>query len=193
MLGLRLATDPRWAELAENDLPAALSDHAYCEQKAASHAISLILQYPQHSDLVAEMARVAQEEMAHFAQVHHHLLKRGWALGPPQKDAYVNQLAGFIGKGTGPEALLLDRLLFSAMIEARSCERFRILSERVHDAELAAFYRELLASEAEHYTLFLGFARSLCGREVADRRWDAWLAFEATLLPQYNRSPAMHG
>lgn len=193
MLGLHLPTDRRWAYLAENDLKELLIDHAYCEQKAASNAISLIVQFPEFSELVQAMSAVAQEEMTHFAQVHQHLLKRGWELGRERKDAYVRELYKFIDKGSGRDKLLLDRLLFAAIVEARSCERFRILADTITDKELSEFYRELMISEANHYTVFLGFARKLCGRECADIRWSQWLAYETEVIQHYGVSPTMHG
>lgn len=193
MLGLQLPTDPRWAQLAKCNLQALLTDHAYCEQKAASNAISLIVQFPEYAELVTEMASIAQEELAHFAAVHEKILERGWQLGHEQKDAYVNELYAFIRKGQGRDTLLLDRLLFAAMVEARSCERFRMLAETVADADLANFYHELMVSEANHYTIFLGFARQYAGRDTADARWKEWLSHESQVIQRYNAAPTMHG
>lgn len=193
MLGLKLSTDPRWAELAQTDLREVLTDHAYCEQKAASNAISLIIGWPELPDLVSTMARIAQEEMLHFEQVHAHILVRGWVLGRERKDAYVNDLFAFIHKGGSRSTQLLDRLLFAAMVEARSCERFRLLSTTVADAELRQFYHDLMASEAEHYTTFLGLARTHCGRETTDARWQQWLAYEGEVIQRYGNTATMHG
>ena len=191
MLGLQLPTDPRWVELVRTDLREVLTDHAYCEQKAASNAISLIVHYPELSELVSTMAQIAQEELAHFEQVHAHILARGWVLGPERKDSYVNELLAFARRGQGRAAQLTDRLCFAAMVEARSCERFRVLSTHIGDAELAEFYRTLMISEAQHYTTFLGLARRY-GQDV-DTRWPEWLAHEAQVIARYGVAPTMHG
>src|SRR6188768_245378 len=158
MLGLKLPTDPRWVDLVEQDLGAILSDHAWCEQKAASNAISMIVRYPEQLALVQELTRIAQEEITHFGMVVERIKERGLTLEPERKDHYVNELLTFVRKDGSREDRLVDRLLFSAMIEARSCERFKMLSERVGDERLRAFYRELMISEAGHYTTFIGFA-----------------------------------
>jgi tRNA-(ms[2]io[6]A)-hydroxylase len=143
--------------------------------------------------LVQQMSQIVQEEMAHFAQVHHHIVARGWVLGRERKDPYVNELLQFVRKQAGPQALLMDKLLFAAMIEARSCERFRLLTEVLADAELKAFYAELMASEATHYVTFLNLARQHCGREATDARWQAWLAYEAVVISHYGAQATMHG
>ena len=193
MLGLQLPTDPRWTELVHNDLPALLTDHAWCEQKAASNAISMIVRYPELSALVQELTRIAQEELDHFGQVVARIHARGWVLGPERKDNYVNELFQFIQKDGSREERLVDRLLFSAMIEARSCERFKLLSEQAADEELRTFYRELMVSEAGHYTTFIGFARTYGGRVDVDGRWRDFLAFEAQVVARYGKAPTMHG
>jgi tRNA-(ms[2]io[6]A)-hydroxylase len=193
MLGLQLPTDPRWAELVRQDLPELLTDHAWCEQKAASNAISLIVRHPELSELVAELIRIAQEELEHFRRVVEKIHARGWVLGPERKDHYVNELAQFIRKDGTREERLVDRLLFSAMIEARSCERFKVLTEGVDDAELKAFYRELMISEAGHYTTFIGFARRYGDRVDVDARWKEYLAYEANVVASYGKAPTMHG
>ena len=193
MLGLKLATDPRWAELVDQDLGAILSDHAWCEQKAASNAISMIVRYPENIGLVQELTRIAQEEITHFGMVVDRIQERGLALEPERKDHYVNQLLTFVRKDGSKEDRLVDRLLLSAMIEARSCERFKMLSERISDDGLRAFYRELMVSEAGHYTTFIGFARA-CGAGIdVDARWQEFLSFEAELITNYGRLPTMHG
>jgi tRNA-(ms[2]io[6]A)-hydroxylase len=193
MLGLKLSTDPRWVHLAQNNLPELLTDHAYCEQKAASNAISLIVAYPEHAVLVQTMADIVQEEMAHFKAVHDRILERGWTLGPSRKDDYVNELYAYIKKGAGREETLMERLLFAAMIEARSCERFKMLSETVADAELAQFYHDLMASEARHYTTFLNLARQLCPHYDVEARWQEWLRHEADIMARYSVRERMHG
>ncbi len=193
MLGLKLPTDPRWAELVDQDLGAILSDHAWCEQKAASNAISMIVRYPEQLALVQELTRIAQEEITHFGMVVDRIKERGLALEPERKDHYVNQLLTFVRKDGSREERLVDRLLFSAMIEARSCERFKMLSERISDEGLRAFYRELMVSEAGHYTTFIGFARASGDDIDVDARWQEFLAFEAELITNYGRTPTMHG
>lgn len=193
MLGLKLPTDPRWVDIAEANLPEILTDHAYCEQKAASTAISLIIKYPECSDLVSAMTDLAREEMEHFQRVHDLILKRGWVLGRERKDDYVNELFKFVRTGYSHHIVMVDRLLFSAMVEARSCERFRILSEGIQDQELAAFYKELMISEAGHYTLFIGFARKYANGVDVDKRWKEFLVYEADLISRYGKKETMHG
>jgi tRNA-(ms[2]io[6]A)-hydroxylase len=193
MLGLKLPTDPRWAELAKTNLSEVLTDHAWCEQKAASNAISTIVRYPELTDLVEELTRISLEEMEHFGMVHAKIKERGWVLGPERKDPYVHDLAAFIKKGGTREQQLVDRLLFAAMIEARSCERFRMLSETVDDADLRNFYRELMISEAGHYTTFIQFARQYGGKIDVDQRWKEFLEYEASLMSKYGRKETMHG
>jgi tRNA-(ms[2]io[6]A)-hydroxylase len=193
MLGLQLPTDPRWAQLVRQDLPELLTDHAWCEQKAASNAISMIVRYPELSELVAELTRIAQEELEHFGQVVDRIHARGWTLGPERKDHYVNELMQFVRKEGGREERLVDRLLFSAMIEARSCERFKLLTQECDDPELRAFYRDLMESEAGHYATFIGFARAYGGRVDVDQRWREFLAYEAEVVSRYGKAPTMHG
>jgi tRNA-(ms[2]io[6]A)-hydroxylase len=195
MLRLKHATDPRWADLVEKDLSEVLTDHAYCEQKAASTAISLIVKFPEYPELVQEMSALAQEEMEHFQRVHAIILQRGYQLGQERKDEYVNELLGFLKKGNSKAGQLVEKLLFAGMIEARSCERFRVLSEHIEDQELALFYRELMASEAGHHTMFLKLARKFgipAGIDV-DARWEEFLQFEASLIQRYEQSARIHG
>lgn len=193
MLGLQLPTDPRWAELVKQDLRALLIDHAWCEQKAASNAISMITRHPENGELVAELMRIAQEELDHFRQVVERIHARGWALGPERKDDYVNELMGFVRKDGTREERLVDRLLFSAMIEARSCERFKLLTEECPDEELRVFYRELMESEAGHYATFIGFARSVAPRMDVEARWKAFLEYEAEVVGRYGKTATIHG
>ena len=193
MLGLQLPTDPRWAELVKTDLAELLTDHAWCELKAASNVMSMIVRYPDLSELVAELTRIGQEELAHFGQVQEKITARGWTLGHERKDHYVNELLLFVRKDGGREERLVDRLLFSAMIEARSCERFKMLSEEAEDEDLRTFYRELMISEAGHYTTFIGFARRYGGKVDVDARWKEFLAYEAEVVGRYSKAPTMHG
>jgi len=194
MLGLKLETDPKWAKIVETNIPEVLTDHAWCEQKAASNAISIVVGWPHHSDLVDTMLSIAKEELGHFELVHTKIKERGLILGPERKDSYVNELFKFIRKGLSKEQALTDRLLFAAMVEARSCERFRVLSEYVNDEDLSRFYRELMISEANHYTTFIGFARRYGSMfEDVNSRWQAWLNYEAIVIRSYGEHETIHG
>lgn len=196
MLGLKLPTDPRWVNIAEKNIEEILIDHAFCEQKAASNAISIIVQYPHLTDLVQEMTKICHEEMKHFDMVHTKLLERGFKLGFDRKDPYVNDLAAYLKKENGGgsrESHFVNQLLFAAMIEARSCERFKILSESLKDPDLQSFYRDLMESEARHYATFLNFARKYGKGIDVDVRWAAFLEFEAGLMQKYGTSDSIHG
>lgn len=193
MFRLKLPTDPKWANVAEANLPEILTDHAYCEQKAASNAITLIVTYPELTDLVTLMAELVKEEMDHFARVHQIIIKRGYTFGKERKDDYVNQLLQFVRKGHGRDIYLVDRLLFAAMIEARSCERFRVLAENISDKELADFYTELMISEANHYTTFITLARQYANGIDVDSRWAEFLAYEAEVIKNYGTKETIHG
>ncbi|MFN6377825.1 MAG: tRNA-(ms[2]io[6]A)-hydroxylase [Flavobacteriales bacterium] len=193
MLGLKLPTDPRWVNIVEKNIEEILTDHAYCEQKAASNAISTIVRYPEYDDVVEEMVRISREEMEHFGMVHNELRKRGLSLGRERKDPYVHDLASFIKQGGSKEQQFVDKMLFAAMIEARSCERFRLLSENISDEGLRDFYYELMASEAEHYATFIGFARKYGTGVDVEKRWQEFLDFEATLMDKYGKKETMHG
>ncbi len=193
MLGLKLLTDPRWANIAETNLEEILTDHAWCEQKAASNAISLITNNSEHEDLVHELTAIAIEEMQHFQLVIDIIKKRGYTLGRERKDDYVNQLMKFSKKDGSRNMAFVDRLLFAAMIEARSCERFRVLSQNIQDEELAKFYHDLMVSEANHYTTFLNFARKYATDVDVDKRWKAWLEFEGELIKSYGKKEHIHG
>lgn len=194
MLGLKLETDVRWIKLVENNISEVLTDHAWCEQKAASNAISIVVGWPEHADLVDTMLSIAKEELTHFEMVHEKIKQRNFVLGPERRDDYVNDLYKFMRKGYKKEIVLIDRLLFAAMVEARSCERFRILSEKISDDELKNFYRELMISEANHYTTFLGFARKYGSHvENIDKRWEEWLEYESETIRNYSKKETMHG
>lgn len=193
MLGLKLPTDPRWVNIVSKNISEILTDHAYCEQKAASTAISLIVTFPEYPELVSEMIALSREEMGHFKMVHDRILARGETLGRYRKDEYVISLMKFFPKG-GPRAeQLVHRLLYAAMIEARSCERFRLLSEELQDRDLAEFYRKLMESEAGHYTMFLNFARKYGNREIVDRKWRALLDYEAEIMKDLGKGISIHG
>ncbi len=193
MLGLKMATDPRWVNVVEKNIEEILTDHAWCEQKAASNAITLMVHYPEHPDLVQEMVKIVQEEVEHFGMVHNKILERGYKLGRERKDPYVHDLIKYIRRGGNYEEVLVDKLLFAAMIEARSCERFRILSQEINDEDLKKFYHELMISEANHYTTFIGFARKYGKGIDVDARWEAFLEYEANIIQNYGKSETIHG
>lgn len=194
MLGLKLETDPHWVNIVEKNIEEILTDHAYCEQKAATNAISILISYPYHTDLVDELLILSKEELTHFEMVHQKIKDRGFKLGFERKDEYVNELYKFMRKGHKKEIVLIDRLLFSAMIEARSCERFKILSENIKDQDLKEFYRELMISEANHYTTFLSFARKYGNEyENVNSRWAEWIEFEAKMVKSYGKKETIHG
>lgn len=193
MLGLKLSTDPRWVNVVESNIPEILSDHAWCEQKAASNAISLITLNPEKEDLVTKLLEIASEELEHFKQVHDIIKDRGYKLEREQKDHYVNQLFKFCRRGGAVEESFIDRLLFSAMVEARSCERFKVLSENIKDQELSKFYNELMISEAGHYATFIKFAKKYSVSIDVDDRWKEWLSYEGELIQSYGKSETVHG
>lgn len=193
MLGLKLPTDPRWVNIVEKNIEDILTDHAYCEQKAASTAISLIVGFPEYTELVQEMVELATEEMSHFKMVHDRILENGWTLGRDRKDDYVIALIKFFPKGGSRTTQLVHRLLYAALIEARSCERFRLLSEELEDKKLAKFYRKLMISEAGHYTMFLNFARKYGDRTEVDEKWEALLDFEADIMQNLGNKETIHG
>ena len=187
ILKLQLPTDPLWVKnVVESNIEELLTDHAFCEQKAASNAITLIVQNPNLSDLV-------QEEMDHFKRVHDIILERGYVLGRERKDNYVNELRKFIIIGGGRTEQLVDRLLFSAMIEARSCERFKVLSENINDDQLSTFYHELMISEATHYSMFIRLAKKYADGIDVDKRWKQYLEFEAQVVKNYGKGETIHG
>ncbi len=182
ILGLQLPTDPRWVNLAAMQLEEILTDHAYCEQKAATTCISLIQRYPDRIEMVEELAPIVTEEWAHFRMVLAELKKRNLQLGKQRKDEYVNNLLAFQKKDGSVEDRFLDRLLTMALIEARSCERFKRLSENLEDAYLRNFYRKFMESEAGHYTLFINLAEHYLPKEKVRKRWNAWLEFERAMI-----------
>lgn len=193
MLGLKLPTDPRWVNIVEKNIDEILTDHAYCEQKAASTAISLIVSFPEYTELVEEMVALSREEMGHFKMVHDLILERGQKLGRDRKDEYVLELLKFFPKGGSRTTQLVHRLLYAALIEARSCERFRLLSEELPDKKLADFYHKLMISEAGHYTMFLKFARKYGDRKEVDAKWQALLEYEADIMKNLSKTEKVHG
>lgn len=193
MLGLKLPTDPRWVNIVEKNIDEILTDHAYCEQKAASTAISLIVSFPEYTELTQEMIALSREEMAHFKMVHDRILERGQVLGRNRKDEYVIKLLQFFPKGGNRTTQLVHRLLYAALIEARSCERFRLLSEQLQDKELAEFYHKLMISEAGHYTMFLKFAREYGNLEEVNTKWQALLEYEAEIMKDLGKKETVHG
>lgn len=193
MLGLKLPTDPRWVQIVELDIGEVLTDHAYCEQKAASNAISNIVKFPEYPDMVDAMVQICQEEIKHFGMVHEKLKERGLKLGRERKDLYVQDLMNFMVKGGSRAGQFVDKMLFSALIEARSCERFSLLSEHLSDPDLRSFYRELMVSEASHYTTFIGLARKYAENIDVKTRWQEFLTHEASLMSKYGKKESIHG
>lgn len=192
---LQLPTDPRWVRLVETNIEEILTDHAWCEQKAATNAITIIALNSEYVDLVTDMLQLAQEEIQHFEMVHEIIKARGYKLGRERKDDYVGELAKYMkanSDGTREKGFV-ERMLFSAMIEARSCERFKVLSENIKDEELAKFYRELMESEASHYTTFIGYARKYGGNIDVEKRWREWLDHEASVIANYGKKETIHG
>ncbi|MFZ1635767.1 MAG: tRNA-(ms[2]io[6]A)-hydroxylase [Chitinophagales bacterium] len=188
MLGLKLPTDPRWVNLAEKSLEEILTDHAYCEQKAASSCISLVQIFPDREELVEAVSPIVTEEWGHFRMVLKELKKRDLKLGKQRNDVYVQALLKFQIKGGNRDQQLLEKLLMCALIEARSCERFRLLSEGLQDADLRSFYHEFMVSEAGHYTLFIELANTYCGKEKVKIRWQQWLDYEAEVMKKMELS-----
>jgi len=185
MLGLKLPTDPRWANLVMSQLEDILTDHAYCEQKATSTCISLIQSYPEKKYLIDKLTPVVHEEWFHFRMVLEELKKRNMELGVQRKDDYVIALQNFARKGGHADDRFLDKLLMSALIEARSCERFRLLSQQLEDDYLKNFYKKLMVAEAQHYTLFLDIAYQYFSRDKVKARWEQWLSYEAALMEDW--------
>ncbi len=182
ILGLQLPTDPRWVDLASISIEAILTDHAYCEQKAAMTCISLIQRYSEKELVVKELAPIVTEEWGHFRLVLNELYKRGFRLGVQRKDEYVNKLLAFQKKGGNREDRFLDQMLTMALIEARSCERFKRLSEGLQDDYLKKFYRRFMESEAGHYTLFIHLSETYIDKEKVKKRWQEWLQYETNIM-----------
>ncbi len=182
ILGLQLPTDPRWVNLAEISLEEILTDHAYCEQKAATTCISLIQKNAEKDFVVDELSPIVTEEWGHFRMVLAELKKRNLKLGRQRKDVYVNKLIDFQVKGGSPDERFLDQMLIMALIEARSCERFKRLSEGMEDAYMRKFYRKFMESEAGHYTMFINLAEHYIDKKIVRKRWNAWLEFEKELM-----------
>jgi tRNA-(ms[2]io[6]A)-hydroxylase len=193
MLGLKLPTDPRWVNIAEKNIKDILVDHAYCEQKAASTAISFIVSFPEYDELVREMMSLVEEEMSHFRMVYDLLKSKGYEMGRDRKDEYVIKLRQFFPKGGSRTDQLVHRLLIAGLIEARSCERFRLLSEELSDEGLKKFYKKLMISEAHHYTMFLNFARQYGNKEEVNEKWQELLNYEAEIMKALSKHETIHG
>ena len=192
-LGLELATDPRWVNIAEKSLEDILVDHAFCEQKAASTCISLIVKYSDKREVVEQVSPIVSEEWAHFRKVHSEIKKRGFDLGVKRKDDYVVELLKIQKKGGSREEGLVDKLLTSAMIEARSCERFRLLSIHIKDKYMKSFYHEFMVSEAQHYKVFLNLAKLYMNEDLVMQRWEEFIEQEAEIMKKMEpRADRMH-
>ena len=193
MLGLQFETSTSWAEIAEDNLEQILTDHAFAEQKASANAISIIINYSEETDLVKDMSDIAIEELEHFRMVHQLMIKRGFVLGREQHNDYAKSLQKFFPKTKDRQTALINRLLVAALIEARSCERFKVFSENMQDEELSKFYKDLMVSEANHYTLFLGYARKYMDRKTVVEKWKSLLAFEAEMMKSRGTKATVHG
>lgn len=193
MLGLKFETETSWADIAKDNLQQILTDHAFLEQKAASNAVSIIINYSEETELVQSMSAIAIEEMEHFKMVHDFMVKRGMVLGREQKNDYAIRLQKFFTKTKDRTEALIQRLLIAAIIEARSCERFKVFSENMEDKELSKFYKDLMISEANHYTTFLAFARKYQDRELVDKKWNDLVAFEAEMMRNRGTIAKVHG
>ena len=193
MLGLQFETTTSWVEIAKDNLQQILTDHAFAEQKAAANAISIIINYSEETELVKDMSDIAIEELEHFRMVHQLMVKRGFVLGREQHNDYAKSLQGFFPKTKDRPTALINRLLVAALIEARSCERFKVFSENMEDQELSKFYKDLMISEANHYTLFLGYARKYMDREIVDEKWKKLLVFEAEMMKNRGNKAKIHG
>jgi len=193
MLGLKFETETSWAEIARDDLQQILTDHAFAEQKAAANAVSIIINYSEETEMVQVMSDIAIEEMEHFKMVHDLMVKRKMTLGREQKNDYAKHLHGFFPKTKDRTDALIQRLLIAALIEARSCERFKVFSENLDDQELSDFYKELMVSEANHYVQFLGFARKYQDKKIVDEKWEALLDYEAEFMKNRGKNARVHG
>ena len=193
MLGLQFETATSWAEIAEDNLEQILTDHAFAEQKASANAISIIINYSEETDLVKDMSDIAIEELEHFRMVHQLMIQRGFVLGREQHNDYAKSLQKFFPKTKDRRTALINRLLVAALIEARSCERFKVFSENMLDEELSKFYKDLMVSEANHYTLFLRYARKYMDRKIVDEKWKSLLAFEAEMMKSRGTKATVHG
>ena len=192
-LGLEMATDPRWVDIAEKSIEFILTDHAWCEQKAATHGISIISRFSRYSEVVEVIAPIVAEEWGHFRKVLKELKKRGFELGHQRKDEYVNKLNEFVKRGDHIHKQLVEYLLAFAMIEARSCERFRLLSIYITDNDLKSFYHDFMVSEAGHYKAFLKLAKQFESEEYVMKRWEEWVAYEAEIVKTLEiRGDRMH-
>ncbi|MDT0551866.1 tRNA-(ms[2]io[6]A)-hydroxylase [Urechidicola vernalis] len=193
MLGLQFETETSWAEIAKDDLQQILTDHAFAEQKASANAISITINYSEETELVKSMLEIAIEELEHFQMVHEIMIKRGLILGQAQQNDYAIRLQKFFPKTNDRTDALIQRLLVAALIEARSCERFKVFSENLEDPELKKFYNDLMISEANHYTIFLRFARKYQDRNIVDTKWNELLKYEADFMKTRGGIARVHG
>tara|TARA_B100000768_G_scaffold177198_1_gene191027 strand:+ start:63 stop:644 length:582 start_codon:yes stop_codon:yes gene_type:complete len=193
MLGLKFETSTSWVVIAKDNLEQILTDHAFAEQKASANAISIIINYSEETELVKDMTDIALEELEHFKMVHQLMIKRGMVLGREQHNDYAKSLQKFFPKTKDRQTALIHRLLVAALIEARSCERFKVFSENMEDEELSEFYKDLMISEANHYTLFLSYARKYMNRSIVDEKWKNLLEFEAEMMKTRGNTAKVHG
>ena len=193
MLRLKFKTSTSWVVIAKDNIEQILTDHAFAEQKASANAISIIINYSEETELVKDMTDIALEELEHFKMVHQLMIKRGMVLGREQHNDYAKSLQKFFPKTKDRQTALIHRLLVAALIEARSCERFKVFSENMEDEELSEFYKDLMISEANHYTLFLSYARKYMNRSIVDEKWKNLLEFEAEMMKTRGNTAKVHG
>ncbi len=193
MLGLQFETETSWVAVAKNGLEQLLIDHAFAEQKAAANAMSITINYSEETELVRDMMDIAIEEMEHFKMVHELMIARGMVLGQATKNDYAIKLQKFFTKTHDRTEALVQRLLVAALIEARSCERFKVFADNMEDEELCKFYHDLMISEANHYTLFLGYARKYMDTDYVNEKWNALLAYEAQMMKERGGLAKVHG
>ncbi len=193
MLGLKFETETSWVNVAKDGLQQLLIDHAFAEQKAAANAMSITINYSEETALVKDMIDIAIEEMEHFKMVHNLMVERGMVLGQASKNDYALKLQKFFPKTKQRDEALVHRLLVAALIEARSCERFKVFADHMEDKELSDFYKDLMISEANHYTLFLGYARKYMDKTIVNEKWEGLLAFEADMMKERGGTARIHG
>ncbi|WP_435263058.1 tRNA-(ms[2]io[6]A)-hydroxylase [Tenacibaculum sp. nBUS_03] len=193
MLGLKFDTETSWVDVAKNGLQQLLTDHAFAEQKAASNAVSIIINYSEETALVKDMSDIAIEEMEHFRMVHNIMIERNMVLGQATKNDYALKLQKFFPHTGNRKEALVHRLLVAALIEARSCERFKVFADNLQDEQLSKFYIDLMVSEANHYTLFLGYARKYMDKSIVNKKWSDLLAFEAEMMKTRGTTAKVHG
>jgi tRNA-(ms[2]io[6]A)-hydroxylase len=193
-LPLRAKTPKTWAPMALQDPMALLNDHAHLEKKAAANALELLNRWPEPNppeEWVAQMTAVASDEVEHLRVVCRIIARRGAKLTRSHANPYAAELHKQVRRGLGTEEVV-DRLMISALIEARSCERFFLLIDACEDAELSKLYKGLWASEHGHYLTFIQLAEKILPAKVVSKRWSEMLDAEARIIKVQTPGPRMH-